>query len=251
MFKVKKSTKPEVCAAMRCKAKTHANLPEQENLGLCVRHYGEWLDAGSPALGSAPAPSEPSALVPDGLEAQLTTELAETADIQALVSSLPDETQADIDQLTQVGAEAKARARQLEVERTSVTKPLNAVLRQINGWFKPTIQGYEDVSRAINRRLVERQARIQAEQDAALAQIAANGGHTDETTVALAHEAPDVELPKGVGRDVLQVEITDESALPRECMSPDLAKCRALAAEANKHGIEIPGMRYFMRKSGT
>lgn len=256
MFAVVKSPVQGQCAARRCKGTQHAWL-EHESLSLCSRHHGEWIDGGSPALreqdgaGSLSGGTEVSASPPEAIESKLTREHTEVKQDIELIQGLPFETQDQIDLIHQVRDKAKVREKELESERRKVTDPINAALKRVNGWFKPVIKGYSEARRAANGRLLEAEQRAESEREASLQEIAAQGGHVDETTFLPAHDPPQVELGTGVGRDLPAYEIIDETAVPRVLCKPDPSLCRQAAKEALEAGVEISGLRVFWKKSGA
>ena len=94
--------------------------------------------------------------------------------------------------------------------------------------------------------------RSEATREAALAEVQAAGGHVSETIV-LPTQAKQVEMPKGTGREVVEVEVTDPAAVPREYCSPDPKLAKAAYTLARKQGrvLEIPGFRIWVRGAGT
>lgn len=251
MFNIVKSPVQGKCAARRCKGSQHAWL-EHEGVSLCHRHHAEWIEAGSPELkGSAlavgPVP------VDDGVESKLTAERDEVTQAITLVRGLPVDTQDQIDVVQSVRQQARSRASELESERRTVTDPINAALKRVNSWFKPVIEGYKDVERGANARLLEAESKANAAREKALQAIEAQGGSVDDTTFLPAHRAPEVELGPGVGRDLPAFEIVDEDQVHRQLCSPDPKKIRSIAKQVIEEEGECVkgGIRWFWKKSGA
>lgn len=254
MFNIVQNPKPDKCAARRCKGGVHATLPEQDHIKLCVRHYAEWVDGGSPELGVSKEPAPVTELVPANIEPEKREELAQAEQAKAWVLTLPVETQEQIDFVSQVQAQCKDRAKALETERTAITKPINEALKRVNGLFKPLIATYEACARGANGRLLEAQRLAKEIQRQALQEVEAQGGHADETTLLAVHDAPQVEIPAGVGREIWDVECTDEAACPREMLSFDRKKALEIRKYCETNGIDvaqIPGVRFFKKLTGV
>lgn len=134
--------------------------------------------------------------------------------------------------------EVKTRAKALEAERTSVTKPLNQVLRTVNGWFKPLSDALSQVEDACKGAIWRYDRALEAEQQKQLtaAAEAYQTGNAAEATQALSM-IPDVPVSAGTSvgtRKVLRIVSPD--MVPREYCSPDPVKLRAVPT-----GSPVPG----------
>lgn len=132
----------------------------------------------------------------------------------------------------------KTLNKELEAERTSVTKPMNAALKVVNGWFKPRQTLLTAVEDACKDAIWRYERALQAEQQRQLqaAAEAYQAGNTEAATTALA-AIPDVPVVAGTSvstRRVLRVVAPD--LVPREYCSPDPGKLRAVAP-----GVAVPG----------
>jgi len=120
----------------------------------------------------------------------------------------------------------KRLGKDLDAQRTSATKPLNAVLKTVNGWFKPRIDICERVEAACKDALWRHDRALAAEQQKQLqaAATAFQAGQTEQATQALA-AIPDIPQVAGTSigtRLVLRVVAPD--MVPREYCSPDPGK---------------------------
>ena len=179
----------------------------------------------------------PALSVPDQ-SAALKTEAEQThplvASLRALTITTP-EARATVNELLFV---TKTRAKAIEDERTSVTKPLNAVLRTVNGWFKPLSGVLGEVETLCKQKLWDYDRLIEAQQRAQLqaASEAYKAGQVEAATEALA-AIPDKPITAGtsIGTSrVLRVVCAD--LVPREYCSPDAALLGRVPA-----GVEVPG----------
>lgn len=248
MFKISQKPKPGVCRANRCKEPPVAMTPD--GIELCDRHHKMWIQAGSPAFDKPQDRQGRSAnlAVPTEVVTALQVEATEAEQSVALIQTLPIATQADVDQLGVFGQAVRAKLKELEEKRKSVTQPMNQALRAANALFKPVRLHLEACKDALNARLLEAQAQSQAQQDQALKAIQDAGGHVDETTLTQAHEAP--QLPEGAStRQVVDFTITDPKLVPHDLCSPDPAKIKVYAVAALLRGItEAPGLAFHYRQ---
>src|SRR5512142_650141 len=124
----------------------------------------------------------------------------------------------------------KTLNKELETERTSVTKPMNAALKVVNGWFKPRQTLLTAVEDACKDAIWRYDRALQAEQQRQLtaAAEAYQAGNTEAAAEALA-AIPDVPVVAGTSvstRRVLRVVAPD--MVPREYCSPDPGKLRTV-----------------------
>jgi gluconate kinase len=169
-----------------------------------------------------------------------------------VVESMDLTKDSNIQILQDISAEASRLHKELEAERVSATKPLNATLRQINGWFKPVMTACDTLKRRANARLVEASKAREEARELALGEIAKQGPHIVNTVIMPAQAKP-VELPKGVGRAVIEVHVDDAAKVPREYLMPDLAAIKRDATRAQKDGtpFKVPGITIVIKESGT
>lgn len=169
--------------------------------------------------------------------------------------------------------DAKARMRILESGYEQHAGPLNAALRTIRGFWKPSIDVVEQEcqlrSRTMGEYLNKKQAeqrRLQqlADEEAAkqrrlLEQRAAKAderGQVDKA-VALEHQAAmtvaqviRTDAPKVSGQSVREVwlfVIEDAALIPREYLMPDEGKIGRFA-RAMKADARVPGVRFYSEK---
>lgn len=174
----------------------------------------------------------------------------------------------------------KGAAKRLEDTRTGITKPINDSLRRINEFFRAPAERLTRIERQIKAALstyvVEQerqrqleQARLEAaarkEREKLAAQAAkAEAAGREERAAVLAERAAAVvapvaqhAAPKVAGlsyREVWKFRVKDESQLPREYLTPDLAKLdkvvQALKADTTIAGIEVYSERQVASRAG-
>lgn len=234
MFTLKKSRKVGLCAAMRC-------VDRASDL-LCERHEQEWNEAGKPSLQAAdsPRPAQGGGLLPVHVRAELDTERGRAQEALQLIQSLPLATSQDLELAGGLYNEARARVKALEEKRKSVTDPINAALREINGWFRPVREFYESCGKALNERMAARLAELKAEQDEALAKIQELKAEAPAEAFEIAHRP--AEAPSNVGvAEVLEYQVVDFSALPDEYKLVNDAKIKQALRERGV-ALAIPGI---------
>jgi len=129
-----------------------------------------------------------------------------------------------------------------EEQRTSVTGPLNGVLKTINGWFRPVLTTLKAMETAWNQKIVDAATQAAAAQRALIAEARATEAPAllKETLV----EASAMVLrPSAVTlRDNWVFEVYDPAAVPPEYLCPDLEKIGKIVG-ALKDKTAIPGVR--------
>ncbi len=255
---LKKHPKPDSCDVMRCRQRNGLTaFPDMPNLAgfkLCKKHLDLYraedddavIDTEGETVGGPVAhpgqTREPDAPEPvAGLPTQSTVlAIVEPVRAQAVeqlaqLEGVSLESQDGVDLAAKLLKEVKASYKSLEAQRTSVTKPLGALKKAIDGWFKPAKDALLAEEKFLKTVIADF---VVAQEQARVAQLQA-GNHE----AALAIE-PAV-LPQGVRTTTTwQFEIVDASKIPREFLVPDAAAIQAHVA-ANKANSSIPGVRAF------
>jgi hypothetical protein len=181
---------------------------------------------------------------------ELDAKRAELAEAQQAVATL---TVTDAESMAKVDAIVKAvkvEAKAIEEMRTSVTKPLNEILKTVNGWFRPlstlckTIEdvGKKEVGNYLN---AERHKQEQAYQAAALAHQAGAHSHA-AAQLAVASEAQTT-APQGTSvREEWRAEIFNPKIIPYDWTIPDEPRinAHAKATPADQEPTPIAGVRF-------
>jgi hypothetical protein len=209
MFKVKKTTKPGECQAMRC------NSPAQDKL--CPRHDKEHEQAGRPDLETnTPKPGPAGAgtgMVPAELEGQLTEERHKAQKALEMVQRLPAETEQDRVRLAALINVAGAQIKTLDDRRKSVTGPLLAIKKTVDGWFSPAIDFYEKAQTCMKDKVSARMLQLEAEAAKARVEVLESPQTAPAESFELA-QTP-VTAPAGLGsRDVWKYKITSFELVP-------------------------------------
>lgn len=140
--------------------------------------------------------------------------------------------------------DVKAQWKLLEERRTTVTKPLHAALREVNGWFKPVQSALEKAEQILKGKLGDYMRATTAAREVAMLEVSAGNNE------ALAATAPAAPL-EGIGvREVWDFDVTDPDAVPRELCTPDPAKIKKAIWYANtptKEPRPIPGISFRRR----
>jgi hypothetical protein len=292
--KLRKNKKEGQCCAMRCKlepAEVH-HLPDGDLLWFCSRHAKESRDGAAechvtlqvepvpqpdvPAASQLPNPEILSAEESELRDAMLADQVRAQGKIARLFDStvpelrqVREQAEADLAELEGLELEAsmvpfaeeerdriRALRKDLEKQRTPVSKPLNAILRGVNGCFKPADTALAALEGAWVRAINDQRARAQVEKQRLLlaAQRASQEAQAAET-VAAAETATQVAREALVAAseaaqeaegttfiDRWRFEIVDPAALPREYLCPNERKI-AEVVQALGDKTSIPGVR--------
>lgn len=168
---------------------------------------------------------------------------------QALEIKTPEDMVAATDHLSKM----KTVAKMIKERKEAITKPLMEALNSARDLFKPIESNLAEAEAIVKRKMLTYQAEVdrKAEQDRLkLAQRVEKGTMKPETAVAkmeTIQNAPTTVQGK-VGavatRTIKKYRVVDESKLPREFLTPDMAKI----TEALKAGQEVPGAEVYEEK---
>jgi hypothetical protein len=139
----------------------------------------------------------------------------------------------------------------IEDMRTSVTKPLNATLKQINSWFKPIAdlcaKAESNLKHEIGRyAAAERQKQQLAFQAASLAHSA--GAHTAARTALAVASSAETQTPQGTSvREVWRAEIINPAAVPPAFLIPNepAIQAHARTTPVDVAPVPIAGVRFY------
>jgi hypothetical protein len=164
--------------------------------------------------------------------------------VLANVQALQIIDQASLDWTGLLLAEVKTKAKELDAELKSFTKPHREAEAKVRAWFKPALDAAAALEAALKAKigayhLAQSQAQAKALQ-AAAEQF--QEGNQAAGVIALAAIPETVAATKGVGvRTVEKFRVVNPDLVPREACSPDDAKIKALRAL----GREIPGVEFY------
>lgn len=267
-MKLKKKIPEMACAASGCKESEDltgyaAGMAFDESLGnvfLCSTHIYELererqtapakiVDADRPVrphderLASAILATVPSG--PDVDQAALVQEADEARDVLAMVKEFQIVAQGDMDFANECLADVKGKIRAYKAKKEEATKPLNAALKAIRGWFGPVEDFYgqaEDIWKAKIGAwtLAEAERQRQALEAVQVAHRAGDVAGVAQA-MAIATQAT-VSVPTNVTvRAVWSFEVETPDLVPREYCSPDDKKIRTMVMASD--GAPIPGVR--------
>ncbi len=146
---------------------------------------------------------------------------------------------------------AHQAVKQLEADRTELTKPLNRDLKMVNDTFRPVKQAVDDFKTFCSeqlsqwarhdKQLQEETARQLAEQ---LAQETPNAGQLESALVAKALATETAAPTQGTRVSTRWVpEVVDLAAVPVQYLSVDIAALTKLG-RASKTQPNVPGIRW-------
>ncbi len=131
----------------------------------------------------------------------------------------------------------------LETKRKTVTDPLNAAKREVDGWFRELRTPYEAAEAYLKRGLLDYQAKQMAERSRIAEELKASAGDVPKMMqlAVQAQETIPVKLQGVVNKTVKKWRVSNIELVPRQLMVIDEAKVTGLMHE----GVEVPGISYF------
>lgn len=144
--------------------------------------------------------------------------------------------------------DVKARWKDIEARRKTITQPMQAALKNVQALFKEPLDYYAGIETMLKDKILEAQARARAAQDAALLAVQQAHAAGDRVQVAVAlHQAQQAEAvnPEGLqNRSTWTYSIIDAQQVPREFWVIDY---QALAAyvRQTKGTVKIPGVHVY------
>lgn len=195
--------------------------------------------------------SETSVSISPRIQEELVHEAAQTSEAMTLLQSFQIHTPEDFAFAGGVLKTVKARWKELEEKRTSVTGPINQALRQINDWFRPVQKPLKDAEELLKARIGTYEITQAAAREEAMLAAASAAAEGDQAK-ALEHVSeivPTAIVPGVAIKAVWAFEITNEAEVPREYLSVDPKKIQAsiwYADTPHTPPRPIPGVRFFL-----
>jgi hypothetical protein len=160
-------------------------------------------------------------------------QIAET--LEANLNALTIEDQEQLSQTSAVLKEIKARLKAVETERTNITKPMNAALKNVNDLFRAPKEALQRCEKILKGKINEYTKKREEECVKAL-----EGG----TKIELAA------LEKGMSqRELTKFEVTNPDRVPKKYMCVDEKEIRAAIKE--NPDIKIAGVKIYTDKMLT
>lgn len=181
-------------------------------------------------------------------QTEAATMLVQAQQVAASVPTLVVSTAEEYQQAAAGLVELKTRWKLVEDKRTSLVRPLNDVVKSINGMFKPVLEQWDRTMDVVKRAMYDYQVRESETQRKALEEAAklAQQGETGQQFHALVAQGSAMPT-KATGistRIVWKWRVVDAGAVPREYLCVDAAKLDAAVREA-KEGVKIPGIEVY------
>ena len=172
----------------------------------------------------------------------------EVSSIQLAVNSLEVKTPDDAEKASEILHMVKAAAKIVTDKKVEITAPLMASLGKIKALFKPLEDDLADADKRTRAKMlaytISEQERVE-EEKAKIMERAKKGTLRQDTAVAKLGAVGDVAKTEGIRVQTRrQLEIVDETLIPREYLVPDREKIsKALFAD-----IEVPGAKLVDKK---
>lgn len=195
--------------------------------------------------------------------------------LQEVVANIKISTDECLQQATDIMNKAiKARIKELNAERLSMTRPLDEVKAKIMAKYRPAIEALESAEKLVKFKILEytkkkeaeiaeKEAKLRAQAEAeaekerakleAKAEKARQKGKenmADELLMAaesIVPMAPILDRPKANGvsvRKIWRARVTDKAALPENFKIPDMEALNKIAAST--HGeMQVPGVEFY------
>jgi len=208
-----------------------------------------------PMPKKSPAPAETAlaeVLVTPKVKASLGERIAQAAVDLEDIRALPYTTPADEAMAAELMHAIRDVWKEVEEERTTLTKPLNAVKRGIDSLFQPLLSKLAEGERTIKNALVEaqtRRERLNAEAKAT-AILAAQNSDQRGAAIALAQVQNETPPPGIYFREEWTFELENMKEVPKTFLCVDETKVKAFISSCEVNGFdpEIPGLRFFKKK---
>lgn len=172
-----------------------------------------------------------------GLETELARKVAMLDKLEPIIAAIDVNSDATLTDAVSWATDVSRELDQVEAVRTSFTGPLNAILRTVNGWFKPVSSRLEALRKQLDSKTGAYHVAQRAAQTAALQAAADAHRAGDHETAALAvtaaNNARTVTPGNATFREVWQAKIVNPSLVPR-------AWCVPNESAINKHARECP-----------
>jgi hypothetical protein len=146
--------------------------------------------------------------------------------------------------------QVKVWEKELTEKKEGVTKPLNAALNVLRGWFKPTLDVLTTAEMDLKRNIASYAAKVAAQNEAAMQAMAEAARSKDMPGVSVAVSSI-IAQPKVAGvstRKVLKWRVLDAMQVPRDYLSIDPDKVEAavkVSAGTATPIPEIPGIEFY------
>lgn len=168
-------------------------------------------------------------------------------DLTALVEVLPLATPADIETATDVLRQVKTLEKALEAERKELVEPLKREAASIDARYREPRRALERIEGLLKSRIAEVHAEADRARTAALtaASTAAQAGdHAGATAAILEAAAPAPETPGVTVRYRWAPVLIDQFQVPREYLSVDPEKIKAVIPTDGTAPPAIPGISW-------
>jgi len=181
-------------------------------------------------------------------QTEALTLLTQAQQVAAAVPSMTIATSEEYHQAAAGLVELKGRWKAVEEKRTSLVKPLNDVVKNINGMFKPVLESWDKTMDVVKFAMTAYQQREADEQRRALEAAAAMAqqGQTGQEFHALVAQGSAMPAKaQGISNRVIwRWRVTDATLVPREYLCVDASKLDAVVKDA-KEGAKIPGIEVY------
>lgn len=177
--------------------------------------------------------------------------LTQTQNAIPFLEAFECKTEADYRQCGEWLTQFKGAAKVFEERRKSVTAPLNAVVKEINSWFKPLLTEFDKAERILKQKILDYQAAQYLERQRLAAVMAEQHRAGDVgALMASAAAAQATQPPQLDGvqrRRTMRWRVTDAAAVPRSWLVVDREAVNEALREAQRQGAvpEIPGIEFY------
>lgn len=181
--------------------------------------------------------------VPQETKTQVLTAQQEA---NSLKVTTPDEAERGSELLRAI----KDYSKSLTERKETMTRPLMQSLAAVRDLFKPHELDLKDAEKTVKAKLlayqVEEQARVDAEVAKVLKKVE-GGRMRDDTAAEKLGSIGEVKTIRGTQlRKVTKIRVVDETAIPREYLTPDMVKITEAVLRQN---VDVPGVEKYEEQS--
>lgn len=177
----------------------------------------------------------------NGIKNSIAVHKAEADSILKMVEVFEVNNKDDYSSLGDILVDIKTQFKAIEKERKTVTEPLNAIIKKVNGWFKPASKDFEKIEKTIKRKMADYQLSQKQRQNEALAQA------VEQEDPRFLQKATSLQMEKVQGissRVIWRFEIVNTDLLPDHLCKrvPDNEAIDKIVQE-KRDDTAIPGVR--------
>ena len=185
---------------------------------------------------------------------ELTPIKAQVSKLENQANAVSIESQEGYESAIDLVSKLKETGSEIKYKKESITKPLNEALRNVRDMFRPIEDQFANAERIIKNKLLDYKRKKDEEARAEEARVAARVAKGTMKLETAEKKMDSIERVENTTRGkvgqvqikkIRKVRVTDENAIPRKYLVPDMVVIRQDALG----GVEIPGIEVYEEES--